>query len=84
MVLSRTMTPFERKRLAAGLTQQQIADKLGLTQAAVKKWEKGRSMPSPRYFPKLARILHITGEEVTYLFAPIPASGTATTTVALA
>jgi transcriptional regulator with XRE-family HTH domain len=72
------MTPFERKRLAAGLTQQQIADKLGLTQAAVKKWEKGKSMPSPKFFPKLARILHITGEEVTYLFAPEPSREPAT------
>lgn len=74
MVLIRTMTPFERKRLAAGLTQQELADKLDLSQAAVKKWENGDAKPSPRFFPKLARIFKMTAEDVTHLFdKPAPA-----------
>lgn len=68
MVLFVTMTPFERKRLAAGLTQQQLADKLGVTQRAVCKYENGQSMPAPRHFPKLAKIFRMTSEEVTHLF----------------
>lgn len=68
------MTPFERKRLAAGLTQQQLADKFGLTQSAVKKWENGSSKPSPRFFPKLAKIFRMTPEEVTHLFDKAPAA----------
>jgi transcriptional regulator with XRE-family HTH domain len=63
------MTPFERKRLAAGFTQQQIADKLKISQAAVKKWEQGRGKPSPRFFPKLAKILSMTSDDVVSLFA---------------
>ena len=76
MVLIRTMmTPFEKKRLAAGLTQEQVATKLGVTQAAVKKWEKGLCKPEPARFPKLAKVLRITPEAAVDLFdtAAVPA-----------
>ena len=66
------MSPFKRKRLAAGLTQQQIADKLKISQAAVKKWDQGEAKPSPRFFPKLAKILGITADEAVSLFDPSP------------
>jgi transcriptional regulator with XRE-family HTH domain len=68
MVLIAAMTPFERKRLAAGLTQQQLGEKLGVTQGAVKKWENGLSLPSPKYFPMLAKLFRMSAEEVTHLF----------------
>lgn len=64
----RTMTPFERKRLAAGLTQQQVADKLGVSQPAVKKWDNG-GKPSPRYYPKIAKLLKLSTDDVVSLFA---------------
>jgi len=34
------------RRLALGLTQQQLADKLGITDKAVSKWERGISYPT--------------------------------------
>lgn len=68
MVLMRTMTPFERKRLAAGLTRQAIADKLGISVRAVGKWATGAAKPSPEFFPKLAKMLRMSPEELTYLF----------------
>lgn len=73
------MTPFERKRHAAGLTQQQLAKRLGVSQATVGYWERGEKVPSPMYFPKLARIFHMTPEEVTHLFdkEPEPATSAA-------
>ena len=33
------------RRLALGLTQQQLADKLDITDKAVSKWERGLSCP---------------------------------------
>lgn len=33
------------KRLAAGLTQEALAQKVGVTSPAVSKWEKGISYP---------------------------------------
>jgi transcriptional regulator with XRE-family HTH domain len=63
-----TMTPFERKRLAAGLTRQAIADKFGITARAVGKWATGEAKPSPEYFPKLAKLLRISRDEVVDLF----------------
>jgi transcriptional regulator with XRE-family HTH domain len=73
------MKPFERKRRAAGLTQQALADKLKVSQRAVAKWERGEALPSPSFIPKLARIFRMTPEEVTHLFdkAPEPATSAA-------
>jgi transcriptional regulator with XRE-family HTH domain len=72
------MTPFRRKRLAAGLTQQQLADRLGVSQSAVVNWEreKNRDIPQAEHFPKLAKIFGISAEEVTHLFDE-PAASTA-------
>lgn len=64
------MTALTRKRLAAGLTKSQLAEKLGLDPSTVGKWESGKSTPEPRFFPALAEIFGVSAEEVTYLFVP--------------
>jgi repressor LexA len=64
------MTLFERKRRAAGLTQQALAAKLGISQSAVGKWDRGEAMPSPEFTPKLAEVFGISAEDVTHLFDP--------------
>ena len=46
-------------RKEAGLTQEQIANCLGVTPPAVNKWEKGASYPDITLLPSLARILKI-------------------------
>ena len=54
-----------------GLTQMQLAEKLGITDRAVSKWENGRSMPDSSLMLDLCRVLHINvndllcGEVVT-------------------
>ena len=40
-----------------GLTQAELARKLGLTRAGVNAWEMGLSMPSTQYIVELARFL---------------------------
>jgi len=47
-----------RKRL--GLTQDQLAEKLGVTAQAVSKWENDQSCPDISMLPKLAAIFGIT------------------------
>lgn len=45
------------RRLAAGLTQEQVATRLGISAPAVNKWERGVSYPDITIIPALARLL---------------------------
>lgn len=47
------------KRKEIGLTQEQIAEYLGVTAPAVNKWEKGTTYPDISLLPPLARLLKI-------------------------
>lgn len=47
-----------RKRL--GFTQEQLAERLGITLAAVSKWERGSSEPDLSYIMDLAEIFHVS------------------------
>ena len=51
-------------REAKALTQQQLADTLGVTNKAVSKWETGRSMPDVALFEPLCRELEISLSEL--------------------
>lgn len=42
-------------RLRAGLTQLELSAKLGVTPTTISKWERGVSVPLPRYLRKLAQ-----------------------------
>ena len=50
---------IQERRRQQGLTQQQLADRLGVTNKAVSKWETGRSMPDVGLFGPLCRELAI-------------------------
>ena len=47
------------RRRAIGLTQEQMAERLGVSAAAVSKWELGASYPDIALLPALARLLGI-------------------------
>ena len=47
-------------RKSLGLTQEQLAEKLGVTAQAVSKWENDQSCPDISMIPKLAGIFKIT------------------------
>ena len=51
-----------RKRL--GLTQDQLAEQLGVTAQAVSKWENDQSCPDIATLPRLAEIFGITTDEL--------------------
>jgi transcriptional regulator with XRE-family HTH domain len=47
-----------RKRM--GLTQEQLAERLGITLGAVSKWERGSSEPDLSYIMELAELFHVS------------------------
>lgn len=51
-------------RKAKGWTQNQLAEKLGITDKAISKWETGRSMPDLSLFVPLCTLLGITLNEL--------------------
>lgn len=53
-----------RQRRAAGLTQEQLAEKLGVTAKAISKWETGNSLPSPALYEPLCKQLGLTMNEL--------------------
>lgn len=52
------------RRKEKGLTQSQLAEKLGITDKAVSKWETGKSMPDLSLFHPLCGLLQITLNEL--------------------
>ena len=61
-------------REQAGLTQDQIAEHMGVDQAAVHRWEIGKAMPRAAKLPELAALLHCTIDELYSRDSP-PAAG---------
>lgn len=53
-----------RKRKDIGLTQEELAQKLGVTNKAVSKWETGKCIPDVSLHENLCSILNITLNEL--------------------
>ena len=53
----------ERRKLK-GLTQAQLAEKLGITDRAVSKWETGRSLPDSSIMLEVCELLEISVNEL--------------------
>ena len=51
-------------RKTEGLTQEQVANYLGVSTPAVNKWEKGNTYPDISLLPALARLLKIDMNEL--------------------
>jgi transcriptional regulator with XRE-family HTH domain len=61
-----------RTRVEAGLTQEQLAERMGTKQEVVARWEGGKVMPSTR---TLARLAKATGTILQINFAAVQVSG---------
>ena len=61
-------------RNRAGLTQEELAQRMGTTQPVVARLESGRSRPSMR---TLERLAEATGSRLLISFAPLEAKRTA-------
>ena len=55
---------IQSRRRVLGLTQEQVADALGVTAPAVNKWEKGTTCPDIALLAPLARLLEIDMNEL--------------------
>ena len=51
---------FREARLQAGMTTVQLAQKMGLTQAAVSQWESGKKVPGIETICRLADLYGVT------------------------
>ena len=51
---------ISEKRKEKGMTQAELAEKLGITDRAVSKWERGKSLPDASIMLELCSILGIT------------------------
>ena len=58
------MKTIRQARRAAGMTQEQLASALGVTQGAVAQWEAGLVHPSVKLLKPLAVALGITVDEL--------------------
>lgn len=54
-------------RIQNGFTQKDVANKLQVTIPTVSSWERGLSVPSPRYVPQLANLLKVSSKEIFLL-----------------
>ena len=58
------MKTIKEARSALGMTQEEFAAALGVTQGTVSQWEIGRTHPSFGLLPKIADVLQITLDEL--------------------
>lgn len=61
---SKTGRFIMERRKRKGLTQAQLAERLGITDRAVSKWETGRSLPDSSIMLELCGLLEITADEL--------------------
>lgn len=57
-------TMITELRKQHGMTQLELAEKMGVTDKAVSKWERDLSCPDINSLPKLAEILDVSVEEL--------------------
>ena len=61
---NRTGQFISERRKAIGLTQKELAERLGVTNKAVSKWETGGGMPDVSMLRKLSEILEVSVDEL--------------------
>ena len=55
---------ISNRRKALGLTQQDLADRLGVTNKAVSRWETGEGYPDITFIRELSENLGVTTDEL--------------------
>ena len=69
-------TVIQELRRRASMTQEQLADRLGVTFQAVSKWENNLSCPDMMLLPELADVFSVSIDELFGRSAPAPSAGT--------
>ena len=55
---------LKQLRKAAGYTQATLSAEMGVSQQAVGKWEQGKSSPAPETLAALARLFHVSMDDL--------------------
>ena len=63
------------RRKALGLTQEALANLMGVERSTVVRWERGETEPQPWMRPKLGRALHVSADRLGELLSPGTAAG---------
>ena len=58
------MINLKAKRLEKGMTQNEVADRCGITQCAYSYYEIGKRQPKPEMLKKLATVLDCTVDDL--------------------
>lgn len=58
------MNAFEYYRKKSGLSQQEVATRLGLDQTAVSAWEKSKKMPRAERMPTIAALFRCSIDDL--------------------
>ena len=51
-------------RKGAGMTQEKLADKLGVAVNTVSRWERGDYAPNPKYIKQMAEMFGVAGVDI--------------------
>lgn len=51
---------IKQLRIQNNMTQQELADKLGIDQSAIARWESGENFPKPVYLMQLAELFNVS------------------------
>jgi transcriptional regulator with XRE-family HTH domain len=66
-------TPFARLRVAAGLSQRELAERLRtVSEPGIHRWETGRTRPSVDILPRLASTLGVSIEALVHAIVETP------------
>ncbi|MBR7985494.1 helix-turn-helix transcriptional regulator [Burkholderia cenocepacia] len=69
------MSPLKKMRLAAGFTQAEVAETMGVSQPTYQRWESGNTPVPAAKVKKLARSLAVTVDEILGKRAPFDLFG---------
>ena len=58
---------IKKYRKEAGMTQEEMANRLGVTTPAVNKWENGNSKPDIELLAPIARLLEYIYQEASFM-----------------
>ena len=66
-------SPLAQLRVAAGMSQQQLADRLGtISEPGIHRWETGRTRPSVDILPQLATTFGVSIEALVHAIIETP------------
>jgi transcriptional regulator with XRE-family HTH domain len=70
-IMARRRHRLAERRKAIGLSQERLAEAMGIDRGTVARWELAESAPQPWSRPSLARILKVSVDELAELLADV-------------